>query len=310
MTDRRFVIPVRTRVGKKKFMVFCLTLLIFLTLILLKIVINEFNRNYAIHTSVDPVIEEEEISETMDPKLKEMWLTNKAINPDYIGQIVFDSGIIDLPIVQARSVYDRNGDLYTFYTEDGQLVTDPEGYTGNDVYIWSNWKSHEYDPDGEGGSVFMHYQNDLDDQNLIIFGHHFARDYLLQGDREFTPLDLLLKEENYEANKSLKLIFNDEIREYVITNVFVININDDYDTQIMRTDMNRDLSGNHDPSFFKSFIDHMNEISAYRTAETVNTDDRILTLITCIEHQPELREIVVCRQTGPGKEETPDNHID
>ena len=61
MTGRKFIIPIRTRVGKKKFMVFCLTLLIFLTLILLKIVINEFNRSYVIHTLVDPVIEEEEI---------------------------------------------------------------------------------------------------------------------------------------------------------------------------------------------------------------------------------------------------------
>ena len=248
-------------------------------------------------TSDDSEIETETAISIMDPVLKNMWLSNKAINADYVGQIIFDSGLVDLPVVQARDVYDRNGEFYEFYTEEGYRVTEPEGYTGNDVYIWSDWKTHEYDPHGEGGSVFMHCQNTLDDQNIIIFGHHFARDFDPSGSVEFTPLDLLLDENNYKANCSLKLILDNEIRDYKVAGVFIMDINDDYDTQIMRTDLSRDLSGNYDPFFCKKFIEHMNRISAYRTGESLNESDQILTLITCIEHKPELRQVVICRQT-------------
>ncbi len=232
-----------------------------------------------------------------DYSLNDIWLSNKEINEDYIGQIVFNSGLIDLPVIQAKDVYRKDGTLYTFYTEDGQLVKDPTGFNGNSVYIWTSWKTGGYDPKGEGGSVFMDYRNELDDQNIIIYGHHFARDYDPQGNRQFTPLDLLLKEENYEANRSLKLILENETREYVITNIFRISVLNDYQIQVVRTDMNRDLSGNDDPFFFEGFIDYMDEISLYETGEKLNADDHILTLITCIQHQPELRQVIVCRET-------------
>ncbi len=232
----------------------------------------------------------------MDPELRKMWLSNKEINEDYVGQIVFDSGLIDLPFVQARDVYRDNGTLYVFYTKEGQLVTDPTGFSGNDVYIWTNWKTGKYDYLDEGGSVFMDYRNSLNDQNLIIYGHHYARDWDPSGSKQFSPLDLLLDEENYEENRSLKLILDNEIREYVVTNVFTISILDDYQIQIVRTDMDRDLSGNDDEGFFEQFIDYMNQISAYRTGEELDPEDHILTLVTCLEHRPEYRQIIVCKE--------------
>ena len=235
----------------------------------------------------------------MDPKLKDRWLSNKAINPDYVGELIFDSGLIEVSFVQAKDIYDRNGNLYSFYTENGNLVEDPEGYDGNDVYIWTNWKTGRYDNgDDEGGSVFMDFRNSLNDQNIIIYGHHFARDWDPQGSKQFTPLDLLLEEENYEANKTLKLVLNDEIREYAVTNVFVIDVYDDYELNFMRRNMNEDFSGNPDPEFFRDYIEYINRISRYETSEKLSEDDRILTLVTCMQHQPELRQIIVCRETG------------
>ena len=37
---------------------------------------------------------------------------------------------------------------------------------------------------------------------------------------------------------------------------------------------------------------------SYDTGVQIGSDDRILTLATCIQHQPELRQIVICRETG------------
>jgi len=295
MTDRRFVIPIRTRVRKKQFLAVSLTFLIVAMLILLKVIINDFNRHTVImHTSSDPDIEE--LYNPMDPELKQIWFSGKEINEDYIGQIIFDSGLIDLPIVQAKSVYKSDGSMYTFYSEEGELINDPIDHTGNDVYIWTDWKTFEYDTLGDGGSVFMDYRNSLNDQNLIIYGHHFARDYDPSGSKLFTPLDLLLSQENYEDNKYLSLILDNEVRRYVVSNVFTISVSDEYEVQIIRTDMEKDLSGNAEPRFFSEFISYMNKISRYDTGETLHDGDHILTLITCLQHQPEYRQVIVCRQ--------------
>lgn len=246
-------------------------------------------------TANETVIEELK-SNLMDPELRSVWLNNRQISENYVGQIVFDSGLIDLPFVQAKDVYKSDGSLYVFYDEEGNLVEDPGSHTGNDVYIWTDWKTGEYGLNGDGGSVFLDYRNYLKDQNIILYGHHFARDYDPSGSKQFTPLDVLLTEENYEENKYLKLILDNEIRSYVVTNVFTINIDDEYESQIIRTDMNEDFSGNREPRFFREFIEYMKKISRYDTGEFLSDGDRILTLITCLEHQPQFRQIVVCKE--------------
>jgi len=235
-------------------------------------------------------------SNPMDPKLRSMWLSNREISEDYIGQIVFDSELIDLPFVQAKDVYKEDGTPYVFYDADGNRIEDLENHTGNDVYLWTSWKTGEYDRYEEGGSVFLDFRNDLNDQNIIIYGHHFARDWDPQGKKQFTPLDLLLSEENYEDNRHLSLILNNEIRRYVVTNVFTIDTEDEYEQQIIRTDMNYNLNGNADPSFFNGFISYIRKISRYETDEAIEEDDHLLTLITCIEHQPRYRQVVLCRE--------------
>ena len=144
----------------------------------------------------------------------------------------------------------------------------------------------------------MDYRNYLKDQNIILYGHHFARDYDPSGSKQFSPLDELLFEENYEENKYLKLILDNEIRSYVVTSVITIDIEDEYESQIIRTDMNEDFSGNREPRFFREFIEYMKKISRYDTGESLSDDDRILTLITCLEHQPQYRQIVVCKEVS------------
>jgi len=248
---------------------------------------------------VEEVIEETvPEKEPMPAALKNEWLAFKAINPDFVGSIKFDSGLIDLPFVQAKDVYDRNGKPYTFYDENGRLVEDIENYTGNDVYIWTNWKTGEYDLNDEGGSVFMDFRNNINDQNIIIYGHHFARDWDPSGSKQFTPLDALLEEGNYETNKTLRLILNNEIREYVITNVFTIRIDNDYELNILRRNMNEDYSGNADPGFFEKFIEYIDSINKYPISEELSDGDNILTLVTCLQHQPDYRQIIIAKETG------------
>ena len=144
----------------------------------------------------------------------------------------------------------------------------------------------------------MDFRNNLKDQNIIIYGHHFARDWDPSGSKQFTPLDALLEEGNYEVNKSFQLVLDNEIREYVITNVFTISIDNDYELNIMRRDMNEDYSGNPDPGFFKGFIEYIDKANKYPISEQLNTEDNIVTLVTCMQHQPELRQIIIAKETN------------
>ncbi len=236
------------------------------------------------------------VEQKMPTEYASVWDANKEINEDYTGQIIFDSGLIDLPFVQAKSVYKENGEMYVFYTEEGDLVTDPTGYTGNDVYIWTNWKTGRYDRTDEGGSVFMDYRNHLEDQNLLIYGHHFARDWDPSGSKQFTPLDALLEKKNYKANSKLKLILDREIRYYTVACVFMIDVSDPEQMQIARTNMDVTLKNEEDPGFFKTYIKVMDKLSYYDTKVKLKETDRILTLVTCIQHQPQYRQIIVCRE--------------
>ncbi|MBO4919995.1 MAG: class B sortase, partial [Erysipelotrichaceae bacterium] len=154
----------------------------------------------------------------------------------------------------------------------------------------------DYDRYEEGGSVFMDYRNSLDDQNLIIYGHHFARDYDPSGSKQFTPLDILLEKENYETNSSLKLILEDEIRNYEICAVLIIDATDEKQLQIARTDLNYDLSGNHDPDYYENYLELIRNHSAYDTGIQIEPYDKLLTLFTCIEHRPDFRQAIICKE--------------
>ena len=282
----------------KKIAIVILSFLLCISLFVLSRYIRKNDQEPAEQIVEETVVPVEEAHPVIDAERRKQLQEYEAINKDYVGQIVFDSGLIDLPFVQAKDVYDENGKLYKFYDEKGHLVTDPSGFNGNDVYIWTNWKTGKYDYSEEGGSVFMDYRNEPDDQNLIIYGHHYARDWDPSGSKQFTPLDTLLQEENYQSNKTLKLYLENEVRSYVMTDIFIMDIYNEKHLQIMRTDMGVDLYGKDDPDFFESYIPYIRSLSKYDTKEALQKDDRLLTLVTCIQHQPQYRQIILCKQTG------------
>ena len=236
----------------------------------------------------EPIQEQEVVEEVITQDGRQTWLNNKAINNDYIGEIVFDSNLINKSFVQAKDVYDINGNLYHFYNENGTLVEDPTDYNGNDVYIWTNWKDMSYDYNIEGGSVFMDYRNDLDDQNIIIYGHHFSEAGGNDPERckAFTPLEKLMEVENYDSNKSLKLILDNETRSYELVAVYKFDINDPIYTdnlQYYRTEYNYDeFEDTSDCTYYQNYIDTMNEVKLYDTGVNLTTQDKTLTLQTCI----------------------------
>ena len=78
---------------------------------------------------------------------RELYDNNKAINSDYLGQIVFDSGLINLPFVASKD---------------------------NNDYLRRDFETKSY---SVLGTVFMDYECDLECQNIILYGHNAFSSY-------------------------------------------------------------------------------------------------------------------------------------
>ncbi len=253
-------------------------------------------------TVLVPETEEKQQTDQTLEKYRKTYQENKAINPDYVGEIVFDSGLIEVPFVQAKSVYKEDGTMYEFYTEDGRLVQDPENYTGNDVYIWTYWATGEYDYNDHGGSTFMDYRNELSDQNLIIYGHHFSVWNDEERIKAFTPLEKLLEKENYAENRLVDLVLGNEVRRYEIAAVYQFDATKEEhftDLQYWRTNYNYDdyHDNAYDSEYYANYIKAVKKAQLYDTGVSWTTDDKTLTLQTCIGgHAGELFEIIVLKQ--------------
>ena len=288
---------------KKKLIIVLLFILVVLSSIFLYVTVR-----FDLFKNTEEVVvvpeEKEETKPEIDDKytkLRQRWNANKQINDDYVGEIVFDSGIIDLSFVKADDVYDSNGNQYIFYDIDGNVITDMEegcdGYScsGNDVYLWTYWKTMEYDKFDNGGSVFMDYRNSLNDENLIIYGHHFSIEYNPERDKAFTCLENFVNKDYYEDNKYLSLVLDGEIRRYEIASVYRCDIYDEA-AEYYRTSYNYDFDGYEDPGYKERYFEHIKDIEYYDTGVDLNGGDYTLTLQTCFSGEPDYREILVCKQ--------------
>ena len=130
-------------------------------------------------------------------KVNQEYNKNKKINEDYVGLLKFDSGLIEEDVVQGET---------------------------NETYLRTDWHTGKYD---EEGSVFMDSESNLADQNITLYGHYVYESYDSSRTHKFTPLELLLEEENYEANKTLTLKLENETRKYMIVAVYLCKLLDE-----------------------------------------------------------------------------------
>lgn len=190
---------------------------------------------------------------------------NLAINKDIKGMLVFQSGLLEQPVLQNKS--DTN------------------------YYLYKDWTDHSY---RSWGSISMDQENifPYDEQNTTIYGHYVYPERTPDRTVMFTPLEKLMKQENYEDNKYVAFVLEDEVRYYLITNVLNIAlVNHDY----MPSDMQYSLS-EFEPEYFQTYMARVNDRQYYETGEDLAYQDHILTLQTCIQHQPDNREIVLCKE--------------
>ena len=240
----------------KKIEIFCIVisiLIIIFTLIIIGIDINNKETPNPTNYDTNTV---KEVETTID------WNKNKQINSDYIGTLKFQSGIIEEPVVQG---------------------------VDNDDYLRTNWQTNEYD---EEGTVFMDSENKLTDQNITLYGHYVYEEYDSSKTHKFTPLELLLNEENYNDNNIISFYLDGETRQYQIVAVYICNLTD----ELVAPSNLKYFTTNWTVANFEEYKTAIKEIQLYETGADYNFNDKFLTLQTCVENKPYQREIVLCKE--------------
>lgn len=195
-------------------------------------------------------------------KVNQEYNKNKKINEDYVGLLKFDSGLIEEDVVQGET---------------------------NETYLRTDWHTGEYD---EEGSVFMDSESNLTDQNITLYGHYVYESYDSSRTHKFTPLELLLEEENYEANKTLTLKLENETRKYMIVAVYLCNLSD----ELVAPENLKYYTTNFTEETFATYKQEIEKIQQYDTKVSYDFNDKFLTLQTCVKNHPEQRQIVLCKK--------------
>ncbi len=208
--------------------------------------------------------EEYELGDEVIEELRQEYLTDKAINEDLTGILYFQSGLIHQPVFQ--------------------------GYD-NDYYLYHDWQTGEY---LSWGCAAMDYTSDPAAQkmNTVIYGHYVYPERTPDRTIMFTPLGLLMQEENYEANKYLAYMTEDTIHYYEIALVFDVPLED----HIYIPDGFWYHLTDYEESFWNDFIRNARGRQYYETGVDLTYGDHTLTLQTCIEDLPDNREIVLCKE--------------
>ncbi|MDR1795269.1 MAG: class B sortase [Erysipelotrichaceae bacterium] len=178
----------------------------------------------------------------------------RAINSDFIGWLSFDSGLVSQPIVQT---------------------------TDNEYYLTHSF----FKKKSAIGTAFMDYSHTMSYANLTIYGHYVYSNPSLM----FTPLERMIDQKYYEANKYFSFTTSTERIEYEIVAVFHYDINADGNTIPF---MVGELTG-------PQLVDYVNAAKAkafYDTGITVTENDRVMTLQTCVKHQEELRLVIIGKE--------------
>ena len=206
---------------------------------------------------------------------QETWQSKYAINNDYVGDLVFLSGLIAQPIVQ--------------YIDEDDIT---QGYY---KYLRTNWETME---DDEEGTVFVDPYSDINSSmNITIYGHYVYEEYDSTRTHMFTPLSELLDEENYSENCIFYILLKDEIRVYQIAHVYIAQLysssGDSYD---MLDDGMYYMFADWEEDELEYFLEQISLIEQYDTGVEINYGDKWVTLQTCVDGRDDQREIVIAKE--------------
>ena len=163
-----------------------------------------------------------------------------AVNNDLAAYLSFESGLVSVPVVQ--------------------------GYD-NEQYLRQSFEK-QYSTQGV---PFMDADASLDSTHFVIFGHNVYYD----DSAMFSPLAGLCSQDSYAQNRVFDLYTADEVRSYVITNVYYFTDDDSLAYDYMQKEFSDEAS-------FNSWISIPNARNLIDSgSDCIQYGDSFVTLQTC-----------------------------
>ena len=228
-----------------------------------------------INSEKEEEITQEPAEENQNEEIKEF--EAKAEEDGFIPAVPLEEYMIP----KMKSLLELNNDTVGCLLVPGTNIDYPVVKTNdNDYYLEHNYdKKKDYN-----GWVYMNASNnpkDLD-QNTIIFAHNRFYSGVMFG-----TLSNLTKPNWYNEASNISIYFNTmyEELEWEVFSIYKVNVTDDY----LKTNFDSDDE-------FNSFINTVKERSIFESNKEITSDDKILTLSTCVENDARLVVHAVLRK--------------
>jgi len=175
-----------------------------------------------------------------------------------------------------------NPDVIGILEFDDRVIYEPVVQApDNDYYVRKNIEQRY----SAAGIPFVTGDGNIYSTNVVIYGHSSVYDNII-----FTPLMSYVSKDYYLDHPSFHLKLEDVTRTYQIFAVLNVDTKDPYDTLEFANSEWRKLSS------YEDFLKDMKSRSLYDTGISVNSADKIITLVTCDTRDGNKRIVVLGKE--------------
>ena len=174
-----------------------------------------------------------------------------------------------------------NKDIVGILEFDNRVIYEPIVQApDNDYYVRRNIEK-KY---ANAGIPFVSAEGNIDSKNVVIYGHSSKWDDIL-----FTPLMNYVDQVYYKSHDTFKFITESETRTYQIFAVLNIDLNN-LDDSLEFTQASWDSN-----NAFNAFISDSINNELYKTGVSVDTEDKLMTLVTCDTRDNNKRIVILSK---------------
>ena len=174
-----------------------------------------------------------------------------------------------------------NKDIVGILEFDNRVIYEPIVQApNNDYYVRRNIEK-KY---ANAGIPFVSAEGNIDSKNVVIYGHSSKWDNIL-----FTPLMNYVDQVYYKSHDTFKFITESETRTYQIFAVLNIDLNNlDDSLEFTQASWNSNNA-------FNAFISDSINNELYKTGVSVDTEDKLMTLVTCDTRDDNKRIVILSK---------------
>ena len=174
-----------------------------------------------------------------------------------------------------------NDDIVGILEFDNRVIYEPIVQApDNDYYVRRDIEKNY----ANAGIPFVSAEGNIDSKNVVIYGHSSKWDNIL-----FTPLMNYVDQVYYKSHDTFKFITESETRTYQIFAVLNIDLNN-LDDSLEFTQASWDSN-----NAFNAFISDSINNELYKTGVSVDTEDKLMTLVTCDTRDNNKRIVILSK---------------